>query len=408
MRNCINRRCHRELIDDEYRFCPYCGKSQNPQAKKRTRTRRPNGTGSVYFRKDNKSKPWQAASTITGMKVYIGAFATKAEAVKALAAYEVNPTSSFNITLEELHEKWQPYAYKKLGKSAQYDYDTAWNKLRPLYGRKFNTLRYSDLQAIIDYYEGEHQKQGVDGKPMYIDDKGKHTYTVTSKPYVISGLGFSAMNKIKCLLSNLYQFAMKDHIVTENYANLLELDRGAVGERTRFTELQLQIVKKNIGKVPFAEYIYALCYLNFRVSEFLELTASDYYTSSNNIPVFVGGKKTEAGTNRVVPIHPNIEMIVSDCLNKKGETVFCDEKGKALNKDRFRENYFYPALDAMGLPRTLTPHSCRRTFSTRMSAAGARPEDIIALMGHTDFSVDIRHYINQEADTLYKAVKLLA
>lgn len=406
MRNCINRRCHRELIDDEYRFCPYCGKDQTPQ--KKPRTRRPNGTGSVYFRKDYKSKPWQAASTVTGIKVYIGSYATKAEAVKALAAYEVNPTSSFNITLEDLHALWQPYAYKKLGRSAQYDYDTAWNKLRPLYNRKFNTLRYSDLQAIIDYYEGEHQKQGVDGKLMYIDEKGKHTYRVTSKPYIISGLGFSAMNKVKCLLSNLYQYAMKDHIVTENYSTLLELDRGPVKERTRFTELQLQVVKNNIGKVPYADYIYALCYLTFRVSEFLELTAADYYTSVDDIHVFVGGKKTEAGTNRVIPIHPNIVDIVKKCLSKNGETVFCDENGKAMNKDRFREYYFYPALDAMGLPRSLTPHSCRRTFSTRMSAAGGRPEDIIALMGHTDFSVDIRHYINQEAGTLYKAIKLLA
>lgn len=362
----------------------------------------------MYLRKDYKSKPWQAASTVTGTKIYIGSYATKAEAVKALAAYEFNPTPMFNITLEELHDKWKPYAYKKLSKSAHYDYDTAWNKLRPLYNRKFNTLRYSDLQAIIDYYEGEHQKQGVDGKLMYINDKGKHTYTVTSKPYIISGLGYSAMNKIKCLLSNLYQYAMKDHIVTENYAELLEIDRGSVSERTRFSELQLQVVKNNIGKVPYADYIYALCYLNFRVSEFLELTISDYYTSIDNIQVFVGGKKTDAGTNRVVPIHPNIEKIVNECISKNGETIFCDENGKALNKDRFREYYFYPALDAMGLPRSLTPHSCRRTFSTRMSAAGARPEDIIALMGHTDYTVDIRHYINQEASTLYNSIKLLA
>ena len=79
-----------------------------------------------------------------------------------------------------------------------------------------------------------------------------------------------------------------------------------------------------------------------------------------------------------------------------------------MNKDRFRERYFYPALDALGMPRTLTPHSCRRTFSTRMSAAGARPEDIIALMGHTSYDTDIKHYINQEADTLYEALKLMA
>ena len=81
-----------------------------------------------------------------------------------------------------------------------------------------------------------------------------------------------------------------------------------------------------------------------------------------------------------------------------------------MNKDRFREKCFYPALEKMGFSRELklTPHSCRRTFSTRMSAAGARPEDIIALMGHTNFDVDIKDYINQEADTLYNSIKLMA
>ena len=99
------------------------------------------------------------------------------------------------------------------------------------------------------------------------------------------------MNMVKCILNKLYQFAMKDHIVTDNYTNLLELDRGPVGERTRFSELQLQIVKKNISKAPYAAYILALYYLNFRVSEFLELTASDYYISNDNIKVFVGERK---------------------------------------------------------------------------------------------------------------------
>lgn len=151
-----------------------------------------------------------------------------------------------------------------------------------------------------------------------------------------------------------------------------------------------------------------MCYLNFRLSEFLELTKDNFYISETKIPLFVGGKKTEAGTNRLVPIHPNIEKIVTKCIAKNGETIFCDENGKAMDNNKFRRNCFYPALDALGLPRTLTPQSCRRTFSTRMSAAGARQEDIIALMGHTDFAVDINHYINQETDTLYNAIKKMS
>ncbi|MFR3075617.1 MAG: tyrosine-type recombinase/integrase [Lachnospiraceae bacterium] len=49
-----------------------------------------------------------------------------------------------------------------------------------------------------------------------------------------------------------------------------------------------------------------------------------------------------------------------------------------------------------GLTDELTPHSCRRTFSTRLSASGASETDLIALMGHTSIEVDRKHYINQE------------
>ncbi|MCD8025774.1 MAG: site-specific integrase [Clostridiales bacterium] len=156
------------------------------------------------------------------------------------------------------------------------------------------------------------------------------------------------------------------------------------------------------------DYIYAMCYLNFRVSEFLELTSDDYIITDEGIPILTGGKKTAAGKNRIVPIHPKIQLIVKSCAEQNGETIFCRKDGKSMNKDYFRKYCFYPAMDAIGLDHTYTPHSCRRTFSTRMSAAGARQEDIIALMGHTDFDVDVEHYILQEVKTLYGAVKKMA
>ena len=57
-----------------------------------------------------------------------------------------------------------------------------------------------------------------------------------------------------------------------------------------------------------------------------------------------------------------------------------------------------------GFSRMYTPHSCRRTFSTRLSAAGVNDADLIALMGHTDIEIDYDHYINQEVETLYNAI----
>lgn len=89
MKKCINKRCNKQ-IDDNYKFCPYCGKNQNPPKKDKKRS---NGTGSIYVRKDNKSKPYAAASSVNGKQVYIGSYATRTEAVQALKDYEYNPVT---------------------------------------------------------------------------------------------------------------------------------------------------------------------------------------------------------------------------------------------------------------------------------------------------------------------------
>ena len=402
---CINKRCGKELQSD-FKYCPYCGKEQ--ATKQKRTTKRPNGTGSIYFRKDNKSKPWAVASTVTGVQIYLGSFATKTEAVRALQEYEYNPVTSFNITLEQLHKEWQDITYKTLGLSAQQNYNAAWIKLKPLYKRKFRDLRTGEMQAIIDYYETPHHELGAGGKLKYIDENGKDTYTETDSPKICEDLKFSVLHKLKCLLTSMYSYALKNDIVNKNYAEFIILPERNETAKTRFTDLQLETVRENIDTIPYADYIYCMCYLNFRVTEFLELTSDSYHISDTGIPVFVGGKKTEAGTDRIVPIHPKIQKIVSKCLERNGETIFCGSDGQALTADRFRKQCFYPAIEQMGLPDNLTPHSCRRTFSTRMSAAGARQEDIIALMGHTNFDVDINHYINQETDTLYKAILKMA
>ena len=405
MKKCINRRCNKELPDD-YSFCPYCGKNQEQRPQKQKK--RPNGTGSIYMRKDNKSKPYAAASSVTGKQVYLGSFATRTEAVQALKEYEYNPVTSYNITLAQLHSEWQDIAYKKLGVSVQQNYNAAWIKLKPLYNRKFRDIRTGEMQAIIDYYEAPHHETGTDGKLKYIDSKGKGTYNVTDTPKMSDGLKFSALHKIKCLLTSMYSYAMQNDIVNKNYAEFVELPPKNETSKSRFTDIQLETLRKSIGIIPYADYIYCMCYLNFRVSEFLELTAESYHISGSGIPVFIGGKKTGAGTDRLVPIHPKIQQIVKNCLDKHGETIFCGAEGNALTPTHFRKYCFYPAIEALAFPDDLTPHSCRRTFSTRMSAAGARQEDIIALMGHTNFDVDIDHYINQETDTLYKAIIKMA
>jgi len=113
-----------------------------------------------------------------------------------------------------------------------------------------------------------------------------------------------------------------------------------------------------------------------------------------------GGIKTDAGRDRIVPVHKNIQPILSQWRSSSTGPLFARKDGSAYNKDTFLRNVWKPCMAALGLPSDLTPHSARHTCATRLSAAGVPAEDIQRIMGHADYSVTANTYINQDLSAL--------
>lgn len=344
--------------------------------------KRENGTGSVYRRKDLKRRPWvavapaelvrdDASGRVNAQQMVIGHYATAQEAKDALDEYRRNPTTKFNITLDQLHDEWAEIAYRSISKQTKDNYDACWLKLEPLYAQKFREIRTAQMQSVIDMY---------------------------------SGMSHSTLSKIKALLTQLYDYAMQNDIVNKNYAKFIVLPRQEKTAKDCFSDLELEKIKKAAGCVPFADVILMMCYTGFRVSEFLELTPFSYDASLNALK---GGKKTDAGRDRVVPVHDAIKPYLEAWIAKNGETIICASDGKPYTADRFRRQCYYPALEAIGV-RRLSPHATRHTFATRLSAAGARTEDIQALAGHEDYEVTANTYIHQDIGTLRAAIEKLS
>lgn len=362
--------------------------------------KRENGGGSVYKRADIVHRPWYASTpaiydpeTGKATREIIGHYATRAEALEALSAYNQAPTKKISSTFSDLYEEWKAVNFKKLSKSMQDCYVAAYKKLFPLHRKKFKDIRTADMQQIINYYEDEH----------YELEDGKQVLDKNGEPKMRDPLSFSSLHHIKVLLGLIYDYAMQNDIINKDYSQFVVISTDKSPEKQAFSDIEVQkIARAAEDGVPYADWILIMCYTGYRISEFLGLTAFNYNPDQG---VFAGGgNKTEAGRNKIVPIHPKISGYIKAQAEKGGKTIFCKEDGTPFRSDRFRTDIYYPTLKKIGV-RPLSPHATRRTFATRAAAAGVRKEDIIRMMGHTDYKVDVDSYIKQEAGTLVTAIQ---
>ena len=74
------------------------------------------------------------------------------------------------------------------------------------------------------------------------------------------------------------------------------------------------------------------------------------------VSYIITGSKTQAGKNRVVPIHDSIKPYIQELLLKKGNRIIDVSYGV------FKMNEFYPYLKKMNMSHTM--HDTRVTFTT--------------------------------------------
>lgn len=67
---------------------------------------------------------------------------------------------------------------------------------------------------------------------------------MTDTPKMCQGLGYSALHKIKCLVTSLYNFAMQEDIVNKDYGTFVELPEPEEVNVMRFTDVQLELIKQ--------------------------------------------------------------------------------------------------------------------------------------------------------------------
>ena len=321
--------------------------------------RLPNGFGSIVHLQGNLRKPYLAkkrsGSDPRGRPVYhtIGSFATYSEAFDALVRFcKLDLPPEAGVSFADLYHRYReevlllPSNGRVLSSSSVDGYRYAFQAVPGLHRKPFVEITAPELQAALENAGGSQSKQ----------------------------------TKIKVLYSKLYQYADYLGITDRNLARFVRITAAGVPNRNPFTPSEV----RRIWAMPRSRWrdcALVMLYTGMRVGELF--TVHDIGPD-----FFRAGLKTDAGINRVVPIHPEIAELVPDLFPLDG-------------KPGLIQHWFVRNLPGH------TPHDCRRTFVTVADECGMNPTACRQIVGHSTGDVHAVKYTLHPPEYLCSEIRKL-
>lgn len=346
---------------------------------------RGNGQGTAYRR----GKTWEACVVIGWeipsdpnkppypKKHRKSGFLTKAAALAYCMAFDPEKHSCPKLTLEQVFMEWSAKYAQRVGQSTMSGYAAAYKHFKKLHPVPIDAITASDLQNCLDECPA-----------------GKRTH-----------------QQMKVTAGLIWAYAMDSDYVDKDVTRNLYTGKGSSEQREPLTNEEVLVIRRAIGVQPYAEYVFALCYLGFRPGEFLKLKKTDLH-EENGVTYLVGGGKTEAGKNRRVPVPAAISDIIAQRMNTAGtdylfpQVTYNRKKEftgyKPMSDAYFREHVFKPMMKRLGIAEGKVPYGTRHTYSDKLKEAAGDDKTKAAIMGHTDYQFTQKRYQSTSLDDIKK------
>lgn len=343
--------------------------------------RLPNGYGSVYKLSGKRRKPWVARVT-TGWgeptedrkqskqdRKIVGCYETKQLALAALVEYNNNPYSleSATTTFKELYEMWSTIKYSEpLSKGNISGYMAAYKTAAPLHDVKFVDIKAKDMQDVIR----------------------------------LSGKNYPTLRKLKVLFNQMFRFAMENDLVSKDYSQFVDIGKPPKETSRRpFTQEEIDRLFELVDVMPNIDTILIMIYTGLRISELLEMETKNVNLEEKTM---TGGIKTEAGTDRIIPISDKILHLVAKRAANGYKYLISSE---LIKYDKYLRDTFKPIMKKLGFSHT--PHDCRHTFATLMGDAGADTVALQKIIGHAKYETTANIYTKKDIEQLRRAIALI-
>lgn len=331
--------------------------------------RNENGFGSIVKLSGARRKPFGVRIT-TGWKdgkqvrKYLGYYKTQQEALVALAEYHKSggDFDLSKITLEELYQRWFKRVEDTASKSVLNTINMTHTRFGLLANKKLKDIKPDHLQDWMD---------AIDLKP-------------------------GSKQKLKSVLTQMYEYAVKNDLITKNYASFIEVKGKTEKTGAIFTDEEIAHLWSKSDDAAIQD-ILILIYTGMRISELFDL---DKESINMDERYAIGGSKTEAGKNRVIPFHDKIFTFIQDRMQNQNYIVQNETGGKT--KYRPWQYNFQKLMDEFGWKHKI--HDTRKTAISLMHRYEVPMETIRIIVGHSGKGVTEQVYLFKEPYELVEEV----
>ena len=321
--------------------------------------RNPNGYGGVSKLKGNRRKAFVARITVgyrdTGSQIYkvLGYFATQEEAIAELVKYNETQydIDQRQLTFAELYNEWSEKHFEKVGESTVNGYKTAYKRFESIHNIKFADLRTNTLQRAIDDCEK-----------------------------------YSIRKNMRVLLNVLFEYADKNDIITKKYNEYIEIGKPETKhEKIPFTDEEIQKLKDN-DNIDGVDTVLMLIHTGMRINELLNLETKNIHLDER---YWIGGSKTDAGKDRVIPLHKSIIPYIKERYNSKNKYLLSDNNGNPIPYHKYNNEVWKPIMKQLGMNHTI--HETRHTLATKLDKVEENKLVIKRLLGHATQDITARY-----------------
>lgn len=364
--------------------------------------RRPNNTGTVVKLSGKRRTPFCARvmsderDIITGKKkqICIGTFATREEALNALSLYSLKKSNSIsneearNIapnlfdriqektkkrvpTFKDIYHILDEEEFSKLSKSARDGYGSWIKHFETIYNRPIDNITLADLQYIFD------------------NDKSKNGTQI----------------HMKVLCSKIFEYAVIHQYIPRDFDYTSYIRIAEFKQSTKHYPFTMDEIKKlKTINTSEAHLMLIYIYTGLRAGELLKINRNNIHInepcsddgSNKLISYIVTGSKTNAGKNRVVPIHDDIKQLVIDELLKPDKRLIDCSYASLNNTVLSTVNGYLKASHTM--------HDTRQTFASLCQLSNVDIYVRKKALGHklNDITFDI--YTNASKNKLWTEI----